>query len=327
MYKLGIIGIGTIGGLYQQALQALPQLFSVTAVCDLNLPEEAPLSSAARYRDYRQMLQRADLDCVVISTPIDSHISIARDCLEAGIPVLLEKPAALDPAQIGELYLLAERKRLVFHVGFHAAFGLDLLWYLEHQQDLDARCRVDRVAKIRCLFADPYMEKGQIDPRKLHLGGSYVDSGINALSVCARLLPGKTFRITGHRVQQTESNTVYHSLTELDCKDTSITIETAWDLGRSHKSTLLDFPDATGQILLDHTAQQVVRIFPNGSREILFQGDPENRLPSQYVGVFREFADLLQGGAPSHSRRQVLHIHELLSPEHPIAATQISTDI
>ena len=116
MYKLGIIGIGTIGSLYQQALQSLSHLFSITAVCDLNLSEETPLPPAAQYRDYRQMLQCADLDCVIISTPIDSHISIARDCLEAGKHVLLEKPAALDPEQIKALYLLAERKCLVFHV-------------------------------------------------------------------------------------------------------------------------------------------------------------------------------------------------------------------
>ncbi len=311
MYKLGIIGFGTIGALYQQSLKALSQLFAVTAICDLNLTHT---SSDDHYRDYRQMLRQANLDCVVISTPMDTHISIARDCLEAGKHVLLEKPAALEPEQIQALYLLAEEKNLVFHVGLHAAFGLDILWYLEHQQALGAGWQIDRAAKIRCLFADPYMHNGAIDPHKLHLGGSYVDSGINALSVCARLLPGETFRICDHRTKQS-AWAVYHSVTELVCRDKAITVETAWDLGRSHKSTLLEFPEIIGQLLLDHTAQQVVRIFPDGSREILFQGNPENRLPSQYVGVFREFAALLQGGVPIHSRQQILHIHALLSPK------------
>lgn len=47
------------------------------------------------YRDYRAMLLREKPDFVLIATPHISHVTIAVDCLNAGVPALVDKPMAV----------------------------------------------------------------------------------------------------------------------------------------------------------------------------------------------------------------------------------------
>ena len=53
-----------------------------------------------------------DFDAVVIATPSYTHYEIAKQCLEAGKHVLVEKPMTLDYAQAAELVELAQSKKL-----------------------------------------------------------------------------------------------------------------------------------------------------------------------------------------------------------------------
>ena len=57
-------------------------------------------------------------DAVVIATPMAVHFQYAKEALEAGKHVFLEKPATGSASQLRELVELAKRKGLVFHVGF-----------------------------------------------------------------------------------------------------------------------------------------------------------------------------------------------------------------
>jgi predicted dehydrogenase len=69
----------------------------------------APLS------DYRELFGRAD--AAVIAVPTDRHHAIARDCLDHGLHLLIEKPIATTLAEADELIALAERKRVVLQTG------------------------------------------------------------------------------------------------------------------------------------------------------------------------------------------------------------------
>ncbi len=57
------------------------------------------------------------LDAAVIATPPSTHFPIAKDCLEHGLHVLVEKPLTLSSAHAEELIELAEKKDLVLMVG------------------------------------------------------------------------------------------------------------------------------------------------------------------------------------------------------------------
>ena len=74
------------------------------------------------YTDYEEMIEKANLDALVISTPNDTHYPITMKALERGLHVLCEKPIALTYAQAREMAELAEAKRLKHLVPFTYSF-------------------------------------------------------------------------------------------------------------------------------------------------------------------------------------------------------------
>jgi predicted dehydrogenase len=76
--------------------------------------------------DWRELLARADIDAVIVATPQDLHVEIARAAISAGIHVLVEKPAARHVDELlGLPQLAAEhdvRVRVGFNLRYHRAF-------------------------------------------------------------------------------------------------------------------------------------------------------------------------------------------------------------
>jgi predicted dehydrogenase len=76
--------------------------------------------------DWRELLARADIEAVIVATPQDSHVEIARAAISAGIHVLVEKPAARHVDELlGLPQLAAEhdvRVRVGFNLRYHRAF-------------------------------------------------------------------------------------------------------------------------------------------------------------------------------------------------------------
>lgn len=92
----------------------------VTAVCDL---DPARLSALGRLypairttRDFRSLLDAADVDAIAVCTPVASHRELAGAALEAGKHVLLEKPMAHSVEAAEQLVELADQRQRVLHV-------------------------------------------------------------------------------------------------------------------------------------------------------------------------------------------------------------------
>ena len=73
---------------------------------------------AGQFTDYRAMLDRGDLDGVVVATPHATHFAIAADVLSRGIGLMLEKPMVLRAREARELVRLAEQHRVPLVVGY-----------------------------------------------------------------------------------------------------------------------------------------------------------------------------------------------------------------
>jgi D-galacturonate reductase len=72
-----------------------------------------------------ESLLTAGVDFVCIATPDDRHFEAARQALEAGISVLIEKPSVLSLAQLDELQAIAHRKQLLAKVVYHKLLDPD----------------------------------------------------------------------------------------------------------------------------------------------------------------------------------------------------------
>ena len=102
-----------MGRYHAQKFARLPGV-QVSAVVDADLARAQAVSTHA-LSDYRAIFGKAD--AAVIAVPTDRHHAIARDCLQHGLHLLMEKPIAATLAEADELIALAAERRLVLQCG------------------------------------------------------------------------------------------------------------------------------------------------------------------------------------------------------------------
>ena len=93
------LGVGSRGrsilrNMVQRAAEDNPEV-AITAVCDVYAKRRAQAedhSGAKGYRDYREILDREDVDAVVIATPDHWHAQISIEAMRKGKDVYVEKP-------------------------------------------------------------------------------------------------------------------------------------------------------------------------------------------------------------------------------------------
>ncbi|MDR1796381.1 MAG: Gfo/Idh/MocA family oxidoreductase [Clostridiales Family XIII bacterium] len=115
--KYALIGCGRIATNHVTA--ALNNNLTIAAVCDV-LPgkmEEllakhglAGDAGIRRYQDYRELLAGEAPELVSIATESGCHAQIALSCIEAGVPVIIEKPMAMNMADADRIVRLAAEK-------------------------------------------------------------------------------------------------------------------------------------------------------------------------------------------------------------------------
>jgi predicted dehydrogenase len=95
--NIGLVGAAGRGGTFRAALEANDA--RIHAVCDVREDELAAcadrLGATESYTDYAQMLEKADLDAVILGTPQHLHVAQALPALERGLHVLSEVPAGV----------------------------------------------------------------------------------------------------------------------------------------------------------------------------------------------------------------------------------------
>lgn len=91
------------------------------AVCDLSSERIEHMQSLypdlPAFTKFSDVLEKGDVEAVVVATPVNTHYPVARQALEAGKHVLIEKPMASSVAECEELVSLAEARGLTLMVG------------------------------------------------------------------------------------------------------------------------------------------------------------------------------------------------------------------
>jgi predicted dehydrogenase len=124
MVRIGIVGVGKMGLSHQAILGAHPRVH-LAAICDSTTYVTSALrkhTGVETFADYREMIDRAALDGVLVATPTATHYEAASYALRHGLHVFVEKPLCLDPAQSRELAVAAKAGRRANQVGYHYRF-------------------------------------------------------------------------------------------------------------------------------------------------------------------------------------------------------------
>lgn len=125
------IAIGVIGAGFMAQVAHLPAFgrlpgCRIAALAD-NRPELLKLVSdkhqiPSRFADYRDILDGAGIDAVIVSMPRRAQSAVVRDVLRAGVPVLTEKPMAYTAKVAHELVALAKSGPTPLAVGYMRLF-------------------------------------------------------------------------------------------------------------------------------------------------------------------------------------------------------------
>ena len=112
--RIAVAGAGLIGQAHIAALKASPTC-SLAAIVD---PSPA---AQAKYKSLDDLLKHDRPDGIVLATPNQLHAPQALQCIDAGLPVLLEKPIAPTVLEAEMLVRSVEKKNAKVLIGHHRA--------------------------------------------------------------------------------------------------------------------------------------------------------------------------------------------------------------
>lgn len=186
--RWGILSTGAIARQFAQGLTSVPDA-ELVAVGSRTQAAADRFGDAfrvpRRHASYRAVAEDPDVDVVYIGTPHNLHCENTLMCLEAGKPVLCEKPFAINATQAERMVALARSKRL---------FLMEALWtrYLPAMIELRRLLAAGTIGPIRMIEADfgfrpEYDPLGRLYNPDLG-GGALLDIGIYPISLTAMLL-------------------------------------------------------------------------------------------------------------------------------------------
>ncbi len=123
MYNIGIIGTGFISDHFIESTEGEAQV-TPYAICSRNAETaesfRAKHNLTKAYTDYAEMIGDEDIQIIYIASPNGLHFDHAKAAISAGKHCLIEKPIALLPAEINELYKLAKKHNVYIQEAYVA---------------------------------------------------------------------------------------------------------------------------------------------------------------------------------------------------------------
>ncbi|AYB43691.1 Gfo/Idh/MocA family protein [Paenibacillus lautus] len=131
--RVGMIGYKFMGKAHSNAYRSLPMFFpkalkpEMVAICGRNASAVQEAADQLGWResvtDWKQLVNREDIDLIDINAPSDAHKEIALAAAKAGKHIFCEKPLALTLADAREMLQAAEDAGVTHMVGFNYRFS------------------------------------------------------------------------------------------------------------------------------------------------------------------------------------------------------------
>lgn len=197
--RLAIIGCGLIGKKRAAALAKVPGA-SLVAVCDLDAKRAQDLAAlypgTEALTDPAALWGRADVDAVIIATLNGALAPLSRAAAQAGKHVLVEKPGALNAAELREVQtaaaLTGAKVRIGYNHRFHPA--------LQKAREIFESGALGPMMFLRARYGHGgrkgYDREWRADP-KLSGGGELIDQGVHLIDLAGWFL-GDFTTVEGH---------------------------------------------------------------------------------------------------------------------------------
>lgn len=198
MIKVAVIGYGYSAKTFHMPLINTSEAFELIAISssqkDLlkrHYPQVVVFDTA------QDLIKNADVDLVVITAPNDAHYPIAKQCLECGLNVIVEKPIATTITEAQELVTIAQERSLLLSVFHNRRWDGDFLTIkklLDNSMVGDLRFFESHFDRFRPTVRQRWREQpGQGSGVWFDLGSHLVDQAISLFglpeALTARCLP------------------------------------------------------------------------------------------------------------------------------------------
>jgi predicted dehydrogenase len=274
--RIAIIGFGKIARDQHVPSIALYPRFELAATVSRGGKGQPGLPC---FGDHRAMIRDVELDAVAICTPPSVRYDIARDCLDAGLHCLLEKPPGVSLGEVEELERVAGTRELT----------LFTTWHTQANPAVAAAAELlvgERIASMEVIWHE--------DVRKWHPGQAWIwepggfgvfDPGINALSIIAQIFPGALFVREAELVYPANKHSPIAAQIRFASPASNGTLTASFDWRHSGgEAWTIDVRTETGRHM---------RLLDGGSRLEVDGAPRQVEGPGEYPALYGQFLDLI----------------------------------
>ena len=168
--RVGFIGAGNMAGHHLQALRSVPTPHRVVGVSDVRSATASAFAQrvgAPAFATIADLLEQAQPEIVHICTPAGRHFEPARQALQAGAHIYVEKPFVESPEEAETLFGLARERGLLICSGHQLIRDRAFQMLMQRAPELGPVTLVDSCFAFRPPQLDPYQAAGSALARQL----------------------------------------------------------------------------------------------------------------------------------------------------------------
>jgi inositol 2-dehydrogenase len=192
--RMGLIGAGRMGKVFAHTLAFTVSEVDLVAVADADpkRSEEVASRFGAKYHytDYCELLEREDIDAVVIATPTSTHAQVIKDASAAGKHIFSEKPLGQTLEMCDDAMAAAKRAGIKLQLGFMRRFDAA---YAMAKRKIDEGA-IGQPVVFRGISRDPNCPDLEF-ARRSNSGGLIMDMGVHDFDLARWLMGSEVVRV------------------------------------------------------------------------------------------------------------------------------------
>lgn len=283
MGSIAVIGLGKAGAFSVAALRSVADGAVLVGVDPRGgAAEAAPLIDGRLHHDLLVLERDNDLGVAILATPTDQHVATIHALLEhrprALTALWSEKPLATTVAGLERCVEASQAAGVELRTLLHTAYAPEVLWGAERVGALVAEH--GPIVATESVFLDPY--EGDVIRATASLSSSWLDSGINAVSVLARFVV-----IDAVARAEQEVPLTCEAYLSFDGGAGMARVKTAWTPRSREKTTRVEFVDGAVLELAHHDAS--VRLVASGGETLHAEGFGVKPLAERYETLLSSY--------------------------------------
>jgi predicted dehydrogenase len=327
--KIGVIGLGGVAQLVHLPNFSKLTNAELTAVCEVNKSRLITIAEKfnvkERYSNYNEMLEKSEMDAVIIATPTSTHADIAVDCLEAGKDILVEKPLARTYQEAKRIVDSAKKNKRKLMVGMNLRYRPDTMLLRSFINSNE----IGEPFYVKCGWIRKQSSGEKWFTKKEESGGGVIiDLGIHLLDLALWLLQyPEIASVATQNFHHYTKNVEDTSISCIKCKNSAvINLEVSWSLPVEKDHFFLDVFGTKGSFssnpfrLYKKVQNDYINLTPTqvDNPTVLFKKSYLNELKS-FIGAIKGLNPVFSPGEEALQRMRIIEaMYDSANKKHEI---------